>query len=292
MLKKQIKELKPLYYDQFQCIGGACEDTCCASWNITIDKKSYQKYKNEKHPDLKPLFKENIQRNKKSTNDHNYAHFKLDENKACGMLSDDGLCTIHTTLGGESLCHTCQVFPRDLKVLNHTSEKSLDMSCPEAARLILLNENGIDFIEDYTDNLKLSLNQTNHKNPDVEAFFWTNRMFFISALQHRKYTIEIRLMIIGLYVKKLESLTTEEQHIQSEALSQRYLKLLDNDDTASLFDSLKPRYNTQLALVNSFIKNSKSTNSRFNELTEMAYTDSLIDNDLNAFIETIQKNKI
>ena len=40
--------LVPEYYKQFQCIGGACEDTCCAGWNITVDKPTYQKYKKVK----------------------------------------------------------------------------------------------------------------------------------------------------------------------------------------------------------------------------------------------------
>lgn len=32
--------LVPEYLDEFSCIGGACEDTCCAGWNITVDKKN------------------------------------------------------------------------------------------------------------------------------------------------------------------------------------------------------------------------------------------------------------
>ena len=35
----------PDYYDDFTCIADACEDTCCAGWQIVIDKESLQKYK-------------------------------------------------------------------------------------------------------------------------------------------------------------------------------------------------------------------------------------------------------
>ena len=31
---------------QFKCIGGECEDTCCAGWSVSIDKKTYKKYTN------------------------------------------------------------------------------------------------------------------------------------------------------------------------------------------------------------------------------------------------------
>ena len=36
----------PDYYDEFQCIAGECEDTCCVGWQIVIDETSKKKYKN------------------------------------------------------------------------------------------------------------------------------------------------------------------------------------------------------------------------------------------------------
>ena len=33
------------YYKEFECIGNKCEDNCCKEWKITIDKKTYNKYK-------------------------------------------------------------------------------------------------------------------------------------------------------------------------------------------------------------------------------------------------------
>lgn len=37
--------LVPEYIEDFSCIGSACEDTCCAGWNITVEKKTYQAYR-------------------------------------------------------------------------------------------------------------------------------------------------------------------------------------------------------------------------------------------------------
>ena len=34
----------PKYYENFSCIAGQCEDTCCAGWEIDIDDKSYAYY--------------------------------------------------------------------------------------------------------------------------------------------------------------------------------------------------------------------------------------------------------
>ena len=38
----------PSYLKNFKCIGGACEDTCCAGWSIEVDEGTYKKYKKVK----------------------------------------------------------------------------------------------------------------------------------------------------------------------------------------------------------------------------------------------------
>ena len=43
-----MKVLKPFYYDDFKCIAGDCIDNCCQiQWKITIDEKTYKKYRSK-----------------------------------------------------------------------------------------------------------------------------------------------------------------------------------------------------------------------------------------------------
>ena len=35
---------QPTSYRSFQCIGAACEDTCCEGWGVFVDKTTFQKY--------------------------------------------------------------------------------------------------------------------------------------------------------------------------------------------------------------------------------------------------------
>lgn len=35
----------PNYYKTFRCIAGACPDTCCAGWEISVDKESEKRYR-------------------------------------------------------------------------------------------------------------------------------------------------------------------------------------------------------------------------------------------------------
>ncbi len=36
----------PKYLNKFKCIADKCEDTCCAGWEIVIDKETYDYYEN------------------------------------------------------------------------------------------------------------------------------------------------------------------------------------------------------------------------------------------------------
>ena len=40
-----MKITVPDYYKEFKCIAGACEDTCCAGWQVDVDEDSFAYYK-------------------------------------------------------------------------------------------------------------------------------------------------------------------------------------------------------------------------------------------------------
>lgn len=227
-----MKALIPEYFQSFKCIGGECEDTCCRGWNVDIDKKSYQKYKKVMHPDLKNILKENMKRNRKSANDLTYASFKMGSNGICNMADENGLCTIQSVLGEESLCKTCAIYPRSFNMVDGTLEKSLDFSCPEAARLGLLNSKGIDFleIEDFTnENIEVFSTKEN-------SIFWPLRIFTIEIMQTQIYSIEARLILLGLFLDKiqhlekktLENVLLEIENYKIRLNNAEYMKRLDN----------------------------------------------------------------
>ena len=55
----------------------------------------------------------------------------------CPMWRTDGLCRIQAELGEEALCKTCREFPRLTHDYGDFLERGLELSCPEAARIIL-----------------------------------------------------------------------------------------------------------------------------------------------------------
>jgi len=154
-MKKMITDtmLMPVYASCFSCIGGDCEDTCCAGWGITLDKDTFLRYQSSFDPVLRPLFTRHVKRYSKSKSNEDHGHIELrkDDCKSCPLLDDRKLCLIHERLGEKALSDTCSHYPRTVHRFGDLHQMTLDLSCPEAARLALLAEDAFDFVaEDRT----------------------------------------------------------------------------------------------------------------------------------------------
>lgn len=58
-------------------------------------------------------------------------------NGRCPMWREDGLCQIQAELGHDALCRVCREYPRLTHDYGDFTELGLELSCPEAARLML-----------------------------------------------------------------------------------------------------------------------------------------------------------
>lgn len=122
---------KPGYYDQFVCLGGTCPDSCCQMWDIQVDDESAERYL------ALPGALGDRLRQVLVKDEEGYT--LCQEAGRCPMWRQDGLCQIQKELGEEALCHVCSQFPRLKHEYEGLTELGLELSCPEAARLILEN---------------------------------------------------------------------------------------------------------------------------------------------------------
>ena len=124
-----MKIRKPAYFDTFRCIAGACPDSCCKEWDVLVDEDSaafYRALPGELGDRLRNLLKEE---------DGDTVMTIID--RRCPMWRADGLCDIQAALGHDALCKTCRDFPRLTHDYGDFIEYGLELSCPEAARIIL-----------------------------------------------------------------------------------------------------------------------------------------------------------
>lgn len=120
---------KPSYYDEFRCIAGLCPDSCCKEWAVQVDPEAAAYYR-RLPGDLGDRLRQVLAEEDGQT-------VMTIENRRCPMWRNDGLCRIQAELGEEALCQVCRDFPRLRHDYGDFLELTLELSCPEAARLIL-----------------------------------------------------------------------------------------------------------------------------------------------------------
>lgn len=124
-----MKVFSPQYYSSFHCIAGACPDSCCKDWIIDVDNKTAEYYRTV------PGGLGDRLRHMLAQEDGN-AYIQTQAGK-CPMWEKDGMCGVQNALGHDALCETCRAYPRIKHEYGDFTELGLELSCPEAARLIL-----------------------------------------------------------------------------------------------------------------------------------------------------------
>lgn len=254
---KQIL-LVPQYMAHFQCIGSACEDTCCAGWTVSIDKATYKKYKKVKVPQLSQKLDSVIKRNRVNPTDRHYATISLTGCQSCPMLTPESLCEIQMQLGEEFLSTTCATYPRITNVVNGNYEMSATMSCPEAARLALLNNEPMSFFEiTSTPGQKFSYSKQffpNHKTPnDIQFHFWELRIFSIELIQNRRYPLTDRLLILGLFYQNVQDLIDNSAVADIPSLIKNFRTLVQNDSLRDAINQIPTESVAQIRLLKELI---------------------------------------
>jgi len=243
--------LEPTKAKEFKCIGSKCEDTCCKGWQINIDQMTYQKYKHISNIEWKNKLKNNTERQRSNIHKEQYAKFKLNKQKRCHFLREDMLCDIHNQLGEEYLCNTCAVYPSQYNKINHNIEHTLTLSCPEAARLILLNKEGIQFEERRYELKRIIISRTEVtqrlKKKSYKEYFYEIRYVTIGILQAREYSLQERLLILGILYDEIGALTEKEMDTIPDILG-RYLELMEQGGLKEILREAAPNHVAQLRL--------------------------------------------
>lgn len=125
-----MRLIAPIYYKEFKCIANKCKNNCCREgWEIDIDKKTAEYYKN--------LPGELGDKLRKNINFSETSCFILNENNTCPFLNENGLCSLYLTLGPEHMGQICTDHPRYFEWFENEKEAGVGLCCEEAARIIL-----------------------------------------------------------------------------------------------------------------------------------------------------------
>jgi lysine-N-methylase len=209
---RQTTLIRPEYAERFHCIGPACEDSCCEGWRVHIDRQTYERYQAIPAGPLRTLIDANILRQPHAEGVSNpsqepFALVKMESNGHCPMLSADHLCQIQLAHGEGYLSKTCATYPRGPQVIDQLKEATLSLSCPEAARLVLLDPQllrttGGGFYH-------MSWDDAGKGESNMRHYFWPIRDFVVALVRNRAYPMWQRLFLLGTFCRRLDVVARE-----------------------------------------------------------------------------------
>ncbi len=206
--------IEPNYFKHFHCIGGECKQNCCScSWNITFDKKDYLTVKNaKKSKKLQELCTHAFRRVKKSDNPSIYAQMRMTEEGSCHFLDDNGFCALQKECGYKVLPDVCRRFPRQYFTYLNSAEQYLSTGCEEVVRMLMNLPQGIELTngtsignnKSFTSTLSIQTMEKANSLPF--KYYWDIKTLLISIMKNRNYSVEDRLILLGIAFKHIDEL--------------------------------------------------------------------------------------
>lgn len=236
--------LMPRYTERFRCTGPACEDTCCVGWPVHIDKKTYKAYRNQTHPEIQPVIAL-MKRLDNPVGDSRYAVLPLGGDNGHCPAQKDGMCTVHAALGESYLSDTCQSYPRVNRNVDDQPEQSLSLSCSEAARLALLDEDAFEFVEAPVSVREGTVYRTRsggRLNPELMGEV---RIFCMNLMRTRELALWQRLALLGNFCETLERYRTGELQVNVQAIIDDFVRTIENGELLATLNLIQPDYEAQ-----------------------------------------------
>ena len=218
-----MKQIIPDYYRQFRCIAAACSDSCCKEWEVDVDEAAAAMYRA-----LPGQLGEDLRRFLRDTEDGTV--MTITEGR-CPMWRADGLCRIQSELGHDALCQTCRDFPRLRHDYGDFVELGLELSCPEAARLIFADGTL------HARTTHIPGGEAPDYDPEVMEILLKSRDELLHFLEHKDFTLPEALAIMLLYGYSVQNQIDggEEAHLDPESTLEEARNYAETGDLAGLF---------------------------------------------------------
>ena len=184
----------PNYYKEFKCIASACEDTCCAGWDVVIDDQTYQCYQM-----MEGALGDKLR--SKMIVDEDGDHIFILDGKRCPFLNKKNLCDIHKEKGEEYLSYTCKQYPRYMEAFLELKEIGISLSCPEAARIILSHTKSTEF--ELSEDSQVG-EKAHGDDEDILKAFFHCRTVIIKILERVDIPLGYRAAIVLRFVQELQ----------------------------------------------------------------------------------------
>lgn len=228
--------LKPSFYDKIHCIGKECRLTCCGGWNITVDEKAYEKYK-----EYDGEWGENIRNNIFYNEERQSYEMKLNRNIMCPFLNKEQLCSMVIEKGEEALCHTCTTYPRENILTTEIEEKYLSLGCPNVIALLNETQEPLSFLLEEDDRKSIVDDLPENEKAEILKLYETItedmniRNCMLDFLQDRSFPLWFRGFFV---VYCLDKMKKEHRNGNFERINVELERLLQPSFVEQLYNSV------------------------------------------------------
>lgn len=266
--------ITPTYAAAFHCIGTDCEDHCCKHWDIPLDKRTYAQYQLFPVEKLGSVVRDFVTLSPAGSPDGLYAHIRRQTSGVCPFFGPDRLCGIQKEYGPALLSASCSIYPRTLSHVDAVLEGTLSLSCPEAARNVLLNPDFLQvegdlFSGDFRTDNTYRLSRAGWESiGEPFRFFHAVRSVLIEIVRDRSRPLWERLLLIGCLCMRLEGIASSHTEGAVDALLSDYRQLAENEqlhvELQALPSEPKLRLEVVLALTSERVEE-KTCGDRFRD---------------------------
>jgi lysine-N-methylase len=221
---------RPTYAGAFECIGPECEDSCCGTWDIPLDKRTYERYAMFPVERLGGTVAKHVSV-KAGAPEAMFAQIHRTAN-GCPFWGADRLCRIQREYGAGMLSATCSSYPRTLNRVDGVLEGSLMLSCPEAARNVLLDPDAMEVSGELeaggfrTDNFFVLASNANGGPHKPYESFHEVRGLLIETVKDRSRPLWHRLVLMGVLCHRLNEINAAEMDGRVPELLAEYREML------------------------------------------------------------------
>ncbi len=247
---------RPTYAAAFRCIGASCEDPCCRDWAIPLDKQTYEQYRKFPQDKLGSVVSQYVSINATAgAPEAIFARILPTTSGCCPFFGADRLCAVHKEYGADLLSSTCSIYPRALNIVEGVLEGSLILSCPEAARNILLVPDSTQVVGDLfsgefrTDTaLRLRSNE-NSSSYKPYGYFDAIQSLLVEMVKDRSRPLWQRLLFIGSLCKSLDEVAAAQEDERVPAILEEHRQALEQDMLRASLESIPAQPGLKLGVI-------------------------------------------
>lgn len=241
---RTLHALLPRYLTRFSCIGPECEDNCCTGWQVTLDKKTFNAYRQSKHPALAGRFGKDVRRQRSGASELNYGRIELKPGSQACPFMEDKLCSVQKHMDESHLSNTCFSYPRISRDFGGQFEQGLLLSCPEAARKALLAPDAFDFVEGTITVRMDVVSKVTAKGLSLELIN-DLRTFCLQLMRSEGLELWQRLALLGVFCERLTVALDGGSQAGVQALVGDFVALVEQGAATEALAGMQPDHSAQ-----------------------------------------------